>query len=426
MKPFDENDLIAYHLQELSPRRARALEKAMQEDPSLVAESENYASILRSFKGVMPLDVDEEIVDRNWSRIWSKLPRQPLRPASFRRWLIPILAGVGLAFAATAFFVSTHHSVVTPPSGPLQRPNHEVAQSRPSAENALSGDVLPDGAGTTPRILHLRSTYAAPLANRPVERLRPYDTPSRIIHPTPDAGEPPTALKFIPLARVPLPLSPTPELPPVTIAPEPRQESNTTAKRKHSHDTSHRDHPMDVTLAMGGMLIGTREFTNNGSTHSQGASPAVSANASFHQQLRPALGYRVAVSYSNPDFHYGSNGGVTNLSGRIYEVAGTYVVQGPRRGIVSTTIEGGAGLMRILPPDNGTTTDKRNLRGAAIVGVSAEFAVSRHLAVQTGYRIQVFKGPNFQPTVSSTIPILSTTLISNEPMVGITYRFSRK
>ncbi len=106
MKPFNETDLVAYHLNELSPRRKRALEKALREDPALATESEAYAKMLHSFKGATPLDVDEEIVDRNWNRLWSKLPRQPLRSARFHRWFIPVLTGIGLAFAATSLF---HH-----------------------------------------------------------------------------------------------------------------------------------------------------------------------------------------------------------------------------------------------------------------------------------------------------------------------------
>ncbi len=51
--------------------------------------------------------------------------------------------------------------------------------------------------------------------------------------------------------------------------------------------------------------------------------------------------------------------------------------------------------------------------------------MSKHLAIQTSYRMQIFKGPDFQST-GNIVPVVTTTLMSNEPMVGITYRFSHK
>ena len=425
MKPFDENELIAYHLQELPPRRARALEKAMRADPSLAAESKIYAEMLRSFKRRTPLDLDEEVVERNWSRLWATLPRRPLRPRTRLRWIIPALTGAGLAFAATSFFITTHHHAVAPATDWVHQ-SKEMAQSRPSTENPVEGNVLPEEAGNDSRDMHKGLALPAiPHTHPPTQRR--YPVPPRIISSARGRLEPAPVLQFIPLARTPLPLPPEPELPHIALAPTsvPQvTEANAPSEPKHPHSSIHRDHPMDVTLAMGGMLVGTRGFTNNGATHSQGATHAVSAAASFHQQLRPALGYRIAVSYSRPDFLYSSGAGQTDINGRLYEVAGTYVLQGPHRGIVSTTVEGGAGIMAVLPSVKSSGTGK-NMRGAAIVGVSAEFAVSKHLAIQTSYRMQVFKGPDFQST-GTIVPITTTTLISNEPMVGITYRFSHQ
>ncbi len=75
MKPFDETDLAAYHLGDLPSRRARLLEKALRTDANLAAESEVYESMLRNFKDHAPLEVDEDIVERNWQRIQNRLPR---------------------------------------------------------------------------------------------------------------------------------------------------------------------------------------------------------------------------------------------------------------------------------------------------------------------------------------------------------------
>jgi hypothetical protein len=424
MKPFNENDLIAYHLNELPPRRARSLEKALEADPSLAAEFGAYATMLRSFRPGIALEVDEEVVDRNWNRLWSKLPRQPLRPAVSRRWLIPALSG--LALAATSFFVTTRRDTA-PPARVLVHQSADTAQSLPSPENPFdttSGAANGSSHAGQRRTRQEAITPTIPRTTSPVIQL--HNAPPRIVASGPREGiESAPVVGFIPLAQVPVSLPPALNPPLITIQPpDPPLVPGSNNPAKSHRNSIHRNHPMDVTLAMGGMLIGTRDISNNGATYSQGATHAISAVGSFHQQLRPSIGYRVAVTYARPDFLYDSGNGQSDINGRIYEVAGTYVFQGPRRGIVSTTVEGGAGLMTMLPSVKSSGTGK-NLRGAAIVGVSAEFAVSKHLAIHTSYRMQVFKGPDFQST-GNIVPIVTTTLLSNEPMVGITYHFSRK
>ncbi|QHN02944.1 hypothetical protein FTO74_05840 [Granulicella sp. WH15] len=427
MKPFNENDLIAYHLHELSPGRARALEQTLRVDPSLASESEAYAAMLRSFKGGVPLEISEEIVERNWRSVWSKLPRQPLRPVRFSRWLLPTLAGLGLAFAATSLFITTQHHADR--TSTLHRPN-DMVQSKPPSQDSLSTDATAIASNANPRSLRRKPVLPdVPLSASP--NLLLYNVPPRILSSIPDLVEPAPVLRFIPLARGPVPSSLTLDLPPIAIQPATPSQipgSDSSSKHRRQRNAIHREHPIDVTLAMGGILIGTRDVHKDETTYSQGATHAISAIASFHQQLRPAVGYRVAVSYARPDFLYGyrtaftSTG--TDLNQRIYEVAGTYVLQGPHHGIVSTVVEGGAGLMGFLPTKKNSGTGT-SLRGSVIVGASADLAVTKHLAIHTSYRMQIFKGPDFQST-DNAVPAVSTTLISNEPMVGITYRFSHK
>jgi len=60
MMPFNEEELIAYHLQELSPLRARAVRRALESDPELAAESEAIAETLRAFSSHEPVpQIDE-------------------------------------------------------------------------------------------------------------------------------------------------------------------------------------------------------------------------------------------------------------------------------------------------------------------------------------------------------------------------------
>jgi hypothetical protein len=234
---------------------------------------------------------------------------------------------------------------------------------------------------------------------------------------------------FIPLASVSLPALPAP----LDEYPDRAGSKGTTrtahSKSGHRHASVHHDYPTDLTFAMGGTLIGTREVTgSDAAVHTVGATHAISALAAFHQQLSPAVGYRVAVSYTRPDFQYAlktatTNSGQQEIDGRIYELAATYVVRGPHRGRLSTSAEAGGGLMAILPTLQNTETSS-NFRGAGIVGVSADIALSKHVGLHAAYRAQVFKGPDFHDSVDKNVA--STTLFSNEPMVGITYRFHSK
>lgn len=426
MKPFNEDDLIAYHLHELSPRRARALEEALKADPSLAAESQEYALLLSSFKEGPVVDVDEEMLDRNWRELERGLPIYSRRPALSSRWLIPALTGVGVALAATTVMVTSHRHAAVPSIAAERRIRYGLKPPpipNPS-ELTANPNVDQQGSNALKGSLGSQRSVAPPVLFRG-ER-------SRMIASAPNDDAP--ILHLIPLARVPIPTLSAPDQPLMTATPvRPLEIENWSQnpKPKQQRARTPRDHAMDITLAIGGTFIGTQGSSSNGATLSQGATRAVSANASFHQQFRPAIGYRAEVSFTHPDFVYGyrnsSNAGFqVNMERRIYEVSGTYVIQGPHRGALSTSAEAGGGLMTFLPSSNSSDT-RSSVRGAGIVGVSAEFDLTKHLAVHTGYRLRVFKGPDLESDGTfSAIPVTSTTLFSNEPVMGITYRFTRK
>ncbi len=174
---------------------------------------------------------------------------------------------------------------------------------------------------------------------------------------------------------------------------------------------------------MGGTLIGSSGAVTNSVNRTRGATHAVIAMALFHQQFRPAAGYQLAFSYTRPEFSY-SYGSPGYINGRVYEAAATYVVQGPGRGRLSTSAEAGAGVMRFTPTIKEATTGD-NTRVAGIFGVAANLMLSKHIGLRAAYRGQVFKGPDFQYSGISA-PITTSTLLSNEPSLGITYRFSHR
>lgn len=429
MKPFDDKDLIAYHLGELSPRRARALERALQRSPSLAAESEAFAATLRAFKGGEQLRVGEEELARNWRALLPSLVAYKRGPVMRSRWRLPALAGAGVALASTLVFIGTHHHHATtfPRTSSMRQPGDTVRSNPLSESSSIATAPTMENRGP---IQEWRKTVAS---SHPPLPGGAGDSSHRRISYLSLATEPAAVPNLIPLASLSLPAPPAPPLPDSDMeaaAPVQTGARSSRWKSQRWRISVHHEHPADLTLAMGGTLVGTRQASNSGTVErSQGATHAVSAIAAWHQQMRPAVGYRITVSYTRPEFQYnskapGTTGSTVTINSRVYELAGTYVVQGPHHGALSTSAEAGAGLMGFLPTMASTDTSY-NLRGAAVVGVAAEVAVTKHLAVHAAYRGQIFKGPDFKYT-GVAAPVSTSTLFSNEPTVGITYRFSHK
>lgn len=428
MKPFNDEDLIAYHLHELAPRRARALEHALRTDPLLAAEFEAYAATLRAFKSDTPVAMDEKVLARNWNILRPSLVAHRTRPAVRFRWHLPALAGGGLALAGTVLIVATHHYNASrvPLTSSLREPTH-MPQTTTSVENSLTARTpLTEQSGGTGR----QEQVARPFSLS--SNSDPQDAPHRRIAYLSLATEPAAAPQLIPLAPVPLPVLPAPPSVPVTMEPEaPLQASpSRRAQLKRGRSSVHHERVTDLTFSVDGTLIGTRAANNSGTEqYFQGATHAISAIAAFHQQLRPFIGYRLTASYTRPEFQYTlqtptSTDSTVSVNSRVYEFAATYVVQGPHYRAFNTSAEAGAGFMGFIPTTASTATSY-NARGAAVVGVAAEVALTKHLALHVAYRGQVFKGPDFKYTDYAG-PVVTTTLFSNEPTVGITYRFSHK
>ena len=428
MKPFGEEDLIAYHLHELSPRRARALQRELQANPQLAAESEAFAATLRAFKGDGLLAIDEEVLDRNWTELRPSLVPYRARPTVGSRWRLPALAGAGLAFASIALMIARHHHQVTinPWTSPV-RQSRTIPETPPPVPGSLASDApFTEESGRIERYKEMARLLPPPLTmniQRSPRRRTQYLSLASVPAPVPDLISP---------AWAPLPVLSAPPTLPITIAPgapvQTASNGSTHSKRRNSF--GHRESQTDLTLSMGGTLVGTREANSSQTVQQfQGATRAVNAMAALHQQFHPAVGFRVTASYTRPEFQYSmhtatTTGSTVSVNSRVYELTATYVVQGPHHGRLSTSAEAGAGLMAFLPTEASTGTSY-NVRGAALIGVAAEVSLTHHIAVHLAYRGQAFKGPDFHYTDYAG-PVVVTTLFSNEPAVGITYRFSHK
>jgi len=210
----------------------------------------------------------------------------------------------------------------------------------------------------------------------------------------------------------------------------PAQASNTTEKKQTTRNASRHMTETDLTVSVGGTFTATTGNTVNAIKRSESALPGLTLIGSFHQQFKPLVGYRVTVSSTRSDFRYDNFTGTGSTSsqyinGRIYEIAGTYVVRGPRLGRVSTYAEAGAGFMAILPTFTGTGNDF-NISPAGVVGVAADIPLTKHFGVHAAYRAQGYKGPDFHANPAIYPLANSKILISQEPSIGITYRFPQR
>jgi hypothetical protein len=111
---FNEEDLIAFHLNELPRARANDLRRALESDAQLATESEEIAATLRAFRDAPTPHIDAAMMERSWSNVRSSLAVLPKRPR--RRFFVwgTALAGslVAVVVAVTLLF-TTHRASLT-------------------------------------------------------------------------------------------------------------------------------------------------------------------------------------------------------------------------------------------------------------------------------------------------------------------------
>jgi len=131
MKTFNEEDLIAYHLGELSWLRQRQLRSALETDAGLAAESEVIAETLRAFGTEAAPVVDDALVERAWQRVRPSL--EVLTPAPHRArtlWMVGAGSALAGAMVVIAALLTFGHRV------PAQQEAANGAQAKTVAERA--------------------------------------------------------------------------------------------------------------------------------------------------------------------------------------------------------------------------------------------------------------------------------------------------
>jgi hypothetical protein len=441
--PIDQDDLIAFHLRELSPRRERALRRTLQTNPALAVESAAIAATLLAFpKSEAALPIDAALLDRNWLALRSSLAIHVAQPSAsrflFRKWALTTLAAS--AFAATALLLALHHHQQPTTVATIEHPSSAVPARTPSANpiTSLSSDIHPVNSTPHPPTINKAS-------NSPFAFLRADNQAASAPTETPSPDTSPTAL--FPNTVTPPSLTP----PSATTIPAAASTADATALplpaatrpspiKGHNSSPLRHSHPADFTLAMFGNFPASNSSSSTSGTGtsavtqtlSQTGTNAVGALASFHQQFTPWIGYRITTTYSRPTF--AASSGTSTSSGNystgsfaiaqsIYELSGTYTVQGPRRGRLSTSVEAGASMLAFssinpypIPP-----TNVHSFRAAAVAGIGAELALSKHWALRAEYRAQFYKPPAFY--TNNTSPTSGNTTLSSNPIFGITYHF---
>jgi len=127
MKNFSEEDLIAYHLNELSWMRRRQLRSALEKDAALAAESEAIAETLRAFGADSAPVVDDAMLERSWQRVRPSL--EVLTPVPHRArtlWMV----GAGSAFAGALMVIVA-----------LLTFGHRVPAGQETANGAQAGTI---------------------------------------------------------------------------------------------------------------------------------------------------------------------------------------------------------------------------------------------------------------------------------------------
>lgn len=428
-QPITEEDLIAFHLNELPPQRRRAVQEALMLDAALAAESASVAAMLDVFKDV-PMKIDEGVVDRNWEALRPSLTAYPTIPPVKPGWhsmALPgaVLGGVGLvALALLNLGPRYAKSPATPPLAGAHAGSGSSAGS--NADLAPSSPEVPFPRGADPADASLLRP-----GSRQTNRLTP-----RPGTPSSKARDP---VPVFPLRAAPMQNSLTKDiqmtseentlhiskilLPPVVVmaatclAPCGLAQTPSGLKRPPRVETS-------VSLGMAAQLTATRTLYDNGS---QGLTPSVAVLGTVRQSVRPWLGYTVNLGYTRSTENIrGFNASarfplptatLLAIPGNVYEASAAYLMQKHITPRLTGFADLGGGVLRFQPKDQ-TVAPVIN-RPLGVAGVGVDVSLSNHVGLRAEYRGLLFKYPDLNGTQGRALTE------SSQPTVSLIYKFGR-
>src|SRR5580692_3514185 len=190
-----------------------------------------------------------------------------------------------------------------------------------------------------------------------------------------------------------------------------------------------------MTFARNPVAVNTEGNFTIESEKSQSLSPSAGALFTFHQAMKPYLGYNVSFNYTSlkQSYSQGSatinpNGSTTPLSfaaytfnARMYELTVAYAFSGPRFKRFRTFGQFGGGGLFFQPTQ--ATFAKEQTRPAMVFGVGVERDLSDHFSIRAEYRGLFYKGPDYQIDRPAYIPQQRLFTVTNEPTISLVYRF---
>ncbi len=159
MKTYGEEELIAYHLGELSWWKKKLLQRRLAVDAELAADSEEIAETLRQFTADPAPAVSEALLERSWQRVRSSLSALDPPPHSRRIFVLAaITSAVVIAIVATVA-ISHLRAVELPPT---------TAENAPPAARNWSERLLSELRRENPDA-ELYNRRSGPLTVAPVD-----------------------------------------------------------------------------------------------------------------------------------------------------------------------------------------------------------------------------------------------------------------
>jgi hypothetical protein len=122
MKPTNDEELIAYHLGELSRWRRMQMRRRLERDEELAAQSEEIVATLRAFCCDPAPVVSEAAVERSWQRVRGSLGVLEA-PRRSRVWAWSTASASLVAVLLLAVVFETHGVLVGPPPQPKTAAN---------------------------------------------------------------------------------------------------------------------------------------------------------------------------------------------------------------------------------------------------------------------------------------------------------------
>ncbi len=161
----------------------------------------------------------------------------------------------------------------------------------------------------------------------------------------------------------------------------------------------------------------------------QGTSPSAGLLVTFHQSLKPWLGYNINFGYSRFTENYSlgntflASFSQLSIGTNMYELSIAPVIQGPKIKHISTFAQAGGSGLWFLPTQTVSPYNEQ-VRAAMLFGVGFNYKLTDHLGMRAEYRGLFYKNPDFAYR-SGQAPMSRLFTVTNEPTVSLFYTFGR-